>query len=311
MIKRIGAEPLAFPPGSAWVYTSMNYDVLGWMIANLVGTSYSDFMKKRVFDLADLPSARIDAADEIIKERAEGYEVKSGQIFHAPREANELSASGAGGVLFSGEDIPRWDRALASNSLITAQSFQASLSPTVLTTGRAFPYGFGWYLGRTRGQDYHWHGGSEPGYVAQYTCFPSLGISIFVTINSYVFGDLDPSIEGIRLQVAEHFRPGSTYLSLPAGPAAEGRRGGILRKMLSGKALSTEELAPEAQKRRAFERNTFGQTANAPIVSLTTVEIYDLQGVTSVRYRLVTQESTSYFVAGWTMDDRLIWTSAF
>lgn len=310
LIKRIGAEPLAFPPGSAWAYTSLNYDILGWVIGDLAGMPFAAFMQNRVFDPAGLPHARIDAADEIIPMRAEGYNVEDDRIHHSAREAHDLSASGAGGVLFSGADIPPWDRALASNTLISKQSTQASLSPVMLSTGRAFPYGFGWYFGQTRGNVFHWHGGSEPGYIAQYVCYPSLGLSVFSAINSFIYSDMDPAIEAIRVQVAEHFSPGSTWLSLPDGPPAEGRRGAVLRRMLSGQILDPEALAPEAQKRKAYEHNSFGQTLKSPLVSLNEVERYGYQGVTAIRYRAVTASSTSHFVAGWTPDDRLVWVSA-
>lgn len=230
IIKRCGAEPLAFTPGSAWAYSNLNYDVLGWLIADRTGSPLPSVMKNRVFDPDGLPAARMDAALAIIPQRAEGYDAKEGVLYHSVPEAND--ATGAGGILFSGEDIPRWNRALETNTLISKESTRLSLSPTLLSTGRSYPYAFGWYLARMRGKDFHWHGGSQPGYLAQYSCFPALGMSVFVTINTFDYDDLDPSVDRINFQTVEHFHPGSTFLSLPAGPPADGRRGALLRRML-------------------------------------------------------------------------------
>ena len=48
-IQAIGKEPMEFQPGDSWKYCNTGFNLLGYIIENVSGSDYWDFMGERVF----------------------------------------------------------------------------------------------------------------------------------------------------------------------------------------------------------------------------------------------------------------------
>jgi hypothetical protein len=122
-----------------------------------------------------------------------------------------------------------------------------------------------------------------------------------------------PPLLLMALTTAEAFAPGSTFLSLP--PAGDGRDPRTLRarKVLERGPvpLDPEWFAPEIQLmlRAPGEGLRAALPAGAQLDRLEPIESYAVQGGHMVRYRATLATQTTYYLFGWTEDERIFWTS--
>lgn len=298
----LGMMPLLFAPGEAWHYSNTNYLVLGWLIEDVSGQTYADYVRTRVFAPAGLPEARADAAQHPIPNRAEPYDALNGDTRHAVRMADDVSGAADGGLLFSAQDWAPWSRVLARQGLVSQASLDAMFTPAILTTGREVPYGFGWFLGQTRGAPYHWHSGSVPGFVTEVARLPARDLLAVLTINSTT---RDGTLADVPMMAMEAVAPGSTYLSLPGGSEPAEPRRSRLVAMLTGQGRDADWIAPElAREFRAVAPHD-PPAIYSPVESIRLVESYPAIGGVMERYRVVAGDRDRYLLAGWTPSDQL------
>jgi hypothetical protein len=191
---------------------------------------------------------------------------------------------------------------LSTPRLVSQASLDLMFAPAILGTGREVPYGFGWFLGQTRGAPYHWHSGTVPGFVTQVARLPARDLLAVLTINSTT---RDGTLADVPMMAMEAVAPGSTYLSLPDGLEPPEPRRSRLIEMLTGKGRDAEWIAPElAREFRAVAPHD-PPAIYSPIDSIRLVETYPAIGGTMERYRVVAAGRDRYLLAGWTPEDQL------
>lgn len=211
-LKIVGKLPSDFEAGESWTYSNTNYMLLGFLIENLSGKSYAEFTND-LLSRAGCRDSRVDDAGRPIANRAEPYLLTADGIRHAVRMESGLSAWPDGGVLMSARDIPVWDRSLDEGPTLSARSRALMWHQAKLSTGRTFPYGFGWWVEDLgEGRPFYWHTGAVPGFISFYMKAPADRLSLMVMTN----GDQATSAPQryIGQTIAELFAPGSTPLSL-------------------------------------------------------------------------------------------------
>lgn len=181
----IGAagDAVYFPPGDAWLYSNTGYVVLGWLIENITGQSYGDYVRTEIFEPLGMQDARPDDAEAVIARRAEPYEVIGGEIRNAVRMSSSVSSMPDGGLLLSARDYARWLRELRSPTLLSPASARQTRTAATLSSGARVPYGMGWFLDRVRGEDLLWHSGSVPGVTSYAMWTQNSDVAAFVSSN--------------------------------------------------------------------------------------------------------------------------------
>jgi D-alanyl-D-alanine carboxypeptidase len=190
-IERLGVEPMEFKPGERWHYCNSGYNLLGYIIENVSGSNYWDFLNERIFlPLRMTHSARRDPW-LIIPHRAAGYEFKDGKFQTRDYDLTDLFAAGA--IVSTVEDLAKWDAALAGTNFLSANSKMLWWTPARLNDGRAVSnprggepgsYGFGWFLGTVNGHRNIGHSGITSGFSAANENFPDDGITIIILSNT-------------------------------------------------------------------------------------------------------------------------------
>ncbi len=303
VLKATKDRPQLFRPGDAWSYSNTNYLLLGWLIADVSGRSYADYISDRVLKAAGAPTARPDAAGEIVEDRAEPYTDLEGRVVHSPRMETGVSAAGDGGILMSAVDVGPWRAALATDRLVGRAQMVRALVSEPLNTGRQAPYNYGFMLERMRGQTHHQHGGGTPGFICQWIALPDQGLSVLVALNYDGPGGVSPAI--LAYGAMEAVEPGSTFLSLSAN--REDARSRALKALLSrgdtrpDPAVLAPELAVLGEGPRGVPK------ARQAITSIVPVESYEANGGEMVRYRVTQASGISHRLAGWTRDNKLFW----
>jgi D-alanyl-D-alanine carboxypeptidase len=311
ILNAIGAAPPLFAPGQAWAYSNTNYLVLGWLIEAVSGQSYADYLRDLLFRPAALPTAREDSGEDVIADRAEpyDYDYRNRRFLHAVQIEKSVSSAADGGVLLSARDIAPWSAALSSNRLVSPALMAEAATPVRIATGRQFPYGFGWFVERTRGYDLRQHAGRVPGFGALLMHLPASALWVAVMANTTP----PPPMQLMALTAAEAFSPGSTFLSLPSAGDARDPLTLRVREMFERGAVppNPDWFAPEMQVRLRAGVAALPQPlpAGMRFERLEPIESYAVDGGRMTRYRASLGGHTAHYLFGFTDDGRVFWAS--
>jgi CubicO group peptidase (beta-lactamase class C family) len=193
-IRQLGRHPLDFKPGEKWVYCNSGFNLLGYVIENVSGTNYWQFMRDRIFAPLDMSSTTHRDTRDLIPLRACGYETNAaGQYINRDGDLSDLFAAGA--IVSTVDNLARWNASLDAQKLLTAASEREMWTPLRFNNGKTRDYGFGWYLNPLQGHQNIGHSGSTSGFSASIQRFPADGLAVIVLTNS--------DEEGIATKVAK------------------------------------------------------------------------------------------------------------
>jgi CubicO group peptidase (beta-lactamase class C family) len=170
-------------PGDAFVYSNAGYDLLGSVIEQVSGQSYHDFFHRRVFDPTGMNST-FSVPDRRASDPrcATGYLLEEGQLIeHGGTELDDVTGSGSCYTTVS--DLCLYDRALATNALISAASMQEAVTSGRTNDGTLTNYGFGWSLADLDGRPIAEHEGEWIGFRSYIGRFLDAPFSVFLLTN--------------------------------------------------------------------------------------------------------------------------------
>lgn len=163
-------EPVDFKPGEKFDYNNSGYVLLGYLIEQITGEKYEDFIRKNIFEKAGMNNSFYASDRKIIKNRAYGYHQKSDGYVN--KTVINFSVPFASGSLMSTvEDMLKWQNALNKNIILNKGEGKKAFTKYRLNNGEEFNYGYGWHLKDINGISTREHGGSIFG-------FKSMGIYI-------------------------------------------------------------------------------------------------------------------------------------
>ena len=165
-----GLKP-EFAPGSRWNYSNTGYVLLGIIVHKASGKFYGDLLRERVFTPLGMKTARVISEADIIANRAAGYRMSQGQLKNQEWVSPVLNTTADGSLYLSLNDYIAWDRGLREKKVLSADSWATINTPVTLTSGRRYPYGFGWSVDTVAGQLRIHHGGAWQGfqtYISRY-----------------------------------------------------------------------------------------------------------------------------------------------
>lgn len=176
------ASPAAAPPGAEFEYCNAGYIVLAAVIESVTGRPFQQHLREEIF----LPAGMADTA--FIDGEGLDPARQTARIvgpWHAPARRGELfqepwgwGLRGAGGVVSTLNDLVKWDRALAGETLLDAAAKEKLHTPAL------GGYACGWMVSETdRGTRKATHAGGTRGYRCILTRYPDEGVLIAVITN--------------------------------------------------------------------------------------------------------------------------------
>lgn len=183
------------PPGRSYEYSNANYDLLGYIVAQIAHQPYATYLQQHIFAPLHLQHSGYDQNHPDPRQHATGY-----SAWATPAPYVDLSWVYAAGALYSTVgDLWHWDQALADHVLIsraaTADMFAAHAA---MCSGAehcgsfdAQAYGYGWVRGRLGGHLVLWHNGAINGFVAVNAFLPGDHMTIVVLSNLQTSGVAD------------------------------------------------------------------------------------------------------------------------
>lgn len=207
---------LEFKPGARWNYSNTGYVVLGCIMSKVTGSPYWEFLRKRIFDPAGMPTIRIISEAEVVPHRASGYLPTETGFRHQDWVAPKLNTTADGSMLMSLNDMIAWNEAVRNRRILKPESWALMQSAVTLNSGKSYPYGFAWFIDSAGGQVVHQHSGSWQGFRTQFTRYEGDDLAVVVLANS---GASDPI--AIGNDVAAIMNPSLAAPPLPSTPLSD------------------------------------------------------------------------------------------
>jgi D-alanyl-D-alanine carboxypeptidase len=184
MIDTFKNAKLDFAPGSKFEYNNSGYFLLGAVIEKTSGMKYADFLAGKIFE----PLGMKDTAYEGFERSGGGKRIEGhSRGAKGVERASPVSMTqpyAAGSLISTVDDLARWDAAISSGKLLKADNWKRAFTSYTLGSGKKTDYGYGWFMGKSRGRDSIEHGGSINGFVTQGLRVPSENVYVAVLSNT-------------------------------------------------------------------------------------------------------------------------------
>ena len=128
---------LEFEPGSRYRYSNSNYVILGAIIEAVTGSSYEEVLKERILTPLGMHGSGYDWHAPLIKHRAAGYQPTL-EGYENARYIDMSVPHGAGALYSTVHDMFLWDRALYTDTLLSAPYREKLFTPNLQN------YAYGW-----------------------------------------------------------------------------------------------------------------------------------------------------------------------
>jgi CubicO group peptidase (beta-lactamase class C family) len=176
IIAMVRDKPLDFPPGEKMSYSNSGYILLGYVIEQVSGGSYEQFVQDHLFTPLGMKDSGYDSNTAIIEHRASGYSpspkgpVNAGYI--------HMSVPYAAGALYSTtEDLLRWEQGLFGGKILSPASLAKMTAPF------KNDYALGVVVQSTGGRKVVQHGGGIEGFNTFLAYYPDDKLTIAVLAN--------------------------------------------------------------------------------------------------------------------------------
>lgn len=172
-----------FPPGSQFRYSNSGYTLLGLIVEGASGISFPEYLRKNIFKPLGMDNTKFYQREDFTDhKRAYGYTQKESG-FERTDQSLTSSTLGDGSVYSSVEDLFKWEQALFTTRLVSAETLKRAFKVGATTDDPKLGYGFGWFIGEYRGLNTIYHGGNTIGFTSVIRRFPEQKFAVIVLTN--------------------------------------------------------------------------------------------------------------------------------
>ncbi|MGZ4973657.1 MAG: serine hydrolase domain-containing protein, partial [Limisphaerales bacterium] len=158
------------------------YNLLGFIIENVSGKSYWEFLRERILQPLGMNSTTSRDPSVIVPNRVRGYEHGAQGLKNRDYDITDIFSAGA--MVSTVEDLGRWNNSLDTDKLLSSDSKRQMWTSAKLNNSKETGYGFGWYISTLDGHKNIGHGGSTSGFSATIQRFPDDHLVVIVLSNT-------------------------------------------------------------------------------------------------------------------------------
>lgn len=174
--------PLEFNPNEKYEYSNSGYLLLGYIIEQISGMTYGEFIQKNIFDKLGMKRSYYADSYKIIPDRASGYQLYEGNYENAEYMSTTIPYA-AGSLMSTIDDMFLWSKAIRQNLLISEKSKRIAFTNHSLANGKATNYGYGWAINEIEGISTIEHTGGINGFTTSGIYVPDSNIYSIVLTN--------------------------------------------------------------------------------------------------------------------------------
>ena len=170
-----------FKPGRNFDYSNTGYIVLASIVEKISGSSFTDFVKKNIFDPLEMKDSFVYSFenDSIRNNQLDGYRLYRGWRHLKINNTVNDAIVGDKNVYTTSEDLFKWTLGLNNGKLLSKESLDLMYSKGETVYGRKVPYGFGFRI-NTKDQNTIYHHGKWNGFSTGLTQYPEDDLVVIV-----------------------------------------------------------------------------------------------------------------------------------
>lgn len=178
-------RPLKHKPGSAYLYSTYGYTILGSIIEKVTGQNYADYMKENVWSVAGMPNTHLEIFGQSYPNQSRLYKKNSKGKVIADKQTDLSLKYPGGGLLSTVQDLLNFGKAVLDDELVTRESLEQMGQPADVEW-KGTPYGLGWYLVKDEvyGRILR-HGGQQSGTNTYLSVFLDHDLVVAILGNTY------------------------------------------------------------------------------------------------------------------------------
>jgi len=178
-------EGLNFSPGTSYLYSNSNYNLLVKIIETVTDTTINYWMHENIFSPIGMNNTfYVEDISETIKNEAKSY-VYSNQSYLPIK--NRLNAPGSSSLRSNIADMSKWIVNFHSKRIGGDSVFDRMIQKGKLNDNKTIEYGYGILISEVNGQKAYTHDGGWAGFRTGTVYFPESGIGIVVLSNDAFF----------------------------------------------------------------------------------------------------------------------------
>lgn len=129
-VRLFAADPLLFPPGKEYSYSSYGVNLLQGVVEKASGEPFETYVRTHIWEPSGAASGSFDVPERIVPHRARSYRVVAGKTLNYPY--NDLRYKFAsGGMIASAEDLVRVAVALNHGRLMKPETRAMMFTPQI------------------------------------------------------------------------------------------------------------------------------------------------------------------------------------
>jgi CubicO group peptidase (beta-lactamase class C family) len=239
LVERLRYLPPATSFRSAYAYDNVLYPVAGEVIAAVSGTSWEDFVSKRILERVGMVGSDVRLSDpSSVPNAASTHAPVEGTVQRVPPYLGDV-VNPAGGIFSNAEDMARWVLAQLDSGRVAGgeRVWDAAVTRELWRPVSPMPFGdpppelaplrhfFNFYaLGLNvrdyRGERVLTHTGGLPGYVSRVTMVPDRSLGIVVLTNQ----ESGEAFEAVTNHLLDHYMGAPRFDWVAAYAAVKARR---------------------------------------------------------------------------------------
>lgn len=185
-------EPLEFEPGTRFLYSNINYDLLGMILEKIHHKTCAQIFKElfaRFNMTASTFATSIISFSELRKmypSLCQGYmETTQGELV-ANETSLDPSKNASGGLISTAVDLQKWIKVIFGEGILESKSMNLMLTPSSSRSHRysaSLGYGYGIQILTEEGLFEVSHSGHVPGFTSTMVYYPDFKITVIILEN--------------------------------------------------------------------------------------------------------------------------------
>ncbi len=176
-------DPLVAKPGTKFNYSTYGYTVVGCVLEGAASEKFIDYLRKNVFEPAEMGQTHDDDFFAVIPHRTRWYHKdKSGIV----RNAGVLDSSykiPGGGIISSADDMAKFEAAILDGKLLKRGTRDLMWTSLKTADGKETGYGLGWGIMDKFSLHILAHTGGQQGTSTAFAVVPSRNAGVVVLCN--------------------------------------------------------------------------------------------------------------------------------
>lgn len=174
LIHKAKTQALIGDPGASTNYSNVNYSLLAYIIENVSGQTYEEYLEDHIFKPLNMNSTKAVPSNNDLPDLAEGYFILNAELNKVSATNYDVSVFfGSGNIYSTTKDLYLLDRGLHTERILSRELINMM-----------YDQGYGWGAGQLNGYRWVGHNGLlNNGYSSTFLRFPEEDLVMIALLN--------------------------------------------------------------------------------------------------------------------------------